>query len=114
LTVWARAEESNDPVQQAECYSTHIDRYFLSRNVSKDYVRDYMTTWLKEHSRRVVTFSPKDIALEDESTAQAKVRLVKDVVTEDDQGTSERFTRSVLYLRNEDGHWKIFSEQDFK
>ena len=114
LSAWATAEESNDPARQAECYSDQIDRYFLSRNVSKDYVRDYMTTWLKEHSRRVVTFSPKDIAVEDESTEQVKVRLVKDVVTKDDQGSSERLTRSILYLRKENGQWKIFSEQDLK
>ena len=114
LSAWATAEESNDPARQAECYSDKIDRYFLSRNVSKDYVRDYMTTWLKEHSRRVVTFSPKDIAVEDESTEQVKVRLVKDVVTKDDQGSSERLTRSILYLRKENGQWKIFSEQDLK
>ena len=73
-----------------------------------------MTTWFKEHTPRVVTFVPKNIALEDESTGQVKVRLVKDVVIKNDQGTSEHFTRSVLYLRKEQGQWKIFSEQDFK
>jgi hypothetical protein len=114
LSAWAIAEESNDPAQQAECYSGQIDRYFLSRNVSRDYVRDYMSSWLKEHSRRVVSFVPKDVALEGESTEQVKVRLIKDVVTKDDQGTSERFTRSVLFLRKEGSQWKIFSEQDFK
>jgi hypothetical protein len=73
-----------------------------------------MDTWLKENNRRVVTFVPKDITFENETATTAKLRLVKDVVTSDSSGTTERFTRSRLYLKKEYGDWKITSEQDFK
>ena len=114
LDHWARAMETNDPTLEAQCYAEQVDRYFLKLKVPNVFVRDYMDTWLKENNRRVVTFVPKDITFENETATTAKLRLVKDVVTSDSSGTTERFTRSRLYLKKEYGDWKITSEQDFK
>jgi hypothetical protein len=114
LDHWAKAMESNDPTLEAQCYAEQVDRYFLKLNVTNIFVRDYMETWLKENDRRVVKFVPKDVTFENETATTAKLRLVKYVVTSDSSGTSERFTRSRLYLKKEYGDWKITSEQDFK
>lgn len=114
LTRWASAEESNDPAQQAECYAQHIDRFFLAENVSNGFVLQYMTGWLQTHRRRVLTFRLTITSIQNELDGTVKVELIKHVVTQDDQGTSERFTRSVLHLEREGGAWKISSERDFK
>ncbi len=114
LSAWARAEESNDPATLADCYAAEMDRYFLRRHVSREYVRDYLTNLFRRDSRRVVTFVPKVVAFEDQSPDEVKVRLMKDVLTTDQQGTVEHLIRSVLYLKKEGSQWKIFSEQDLK
>jgi hypothetical protein len=114
LDHWAAAMQTNDPVQEASCYASTVDRYFLRLNVTNDFVRDYMTTWLGSNDRRISKFQPQDITIESESPDQVKLRLVKDVVEIENGAPTERFTRSRLYLRREADTWKISSEQDFK
>lgn len=40
---WKQAMLSNDPVQLAECYAAHLDRFYLQSNVDNKYVLEYWT-----------------------------------------------------------------------
>jgi hypothetical protein len=114
LKVWAKAMESNDPNAEAQCYADQVDRYFLRLNVTNSFVRDDKDTWLKTHDDRITRFVTREVTFENETATTAKLRLVKDVVTSNSFGNTERLTHSRLYLRKIDGEWKITSEQDFK
>jgi ketosteroid isomerase-like protein len=114
LDNWAKAYESNDPTRIANCYADQVDRYFLRQNVTNTFVHDYMEAWLKAHDSRVTMFGIKDLTFENETAGSVTLALVKQVVTTDSKGATERLTRSQLILKKIAGEWKITSERDFK
>lgn len=114
LQKWALAYQSNDPKAISDCYAEQIDRFFLSQNVSKTFIRDYWSAWFNAHADRVSSFEIKDLAYDDETTDKVTIRLVKQVVTMKNGGAAERLTPSELSLTRADGLWKITSERDFK
>jgi hypothetical protein len=114
LRVWTQAMLSNDPEQIANCYAAHVDRYFLKLDLDNAAVKGYMSEWGHGGTKRITGFSTKDTTFENETSTTAKIRLVKDMTITDSSGTSEHLIRSRLYLRRDNGQWKITSEQDFK
>jgi hypothetical protein len=73
-----------------------------------------MEAWLKAHDSRVTMFGIKDLTFENETAGSVTLALVKQVVTTDSKGATERLTRSQLILKKIAGEWKITSERDFK
>ena len=114
LENWSKANESNDPTLLASCYTDQIDRYFLRVHVTNSFVHDYWDTWFKEHDSRVTVFKVRDVTFDNETTTIVQLRLVKEVVTTDSKGSTERLTHSELHLNKVGSDWKISSERDFK
>jgi hypothetical protein len=114
LQSWASAYQSNDPKAISNCYAEQVDRFFLSQNVSKTFIRDYWGAWFNAHADRVSLFKIKNLAYEEETADKVTLRLVKQVVTMESGGVAERLTSSELSLTRVDGLWKITSERDFK
>jgi hypothetical protein len=114
VTNWARAMESNDPSQIANCYASQVDRYFLRLNVTNSFIRDYMQSWIVDGNRHVTKFTPVDLVIDSQTESSVTMHLTKHVITIDARGSSERFTRSQLFMIRDVGDWKITSERDFK
>jgi hypothetical protein len=54
------------------------------------------------------------LTYENETADKVTLRLVKQVVTTESSGATERLTHSELSLTKVDNLWKITSERDFK
>jgi hypothetical protein len=62
----------------------------------------------------VSLFKVKNLTYENETADKVTLRLVKQVVTTESSGATERLTHSELSLTKVDNLWKITSERDFK
>lgn len=114
IDEWSLASEANDPVRLSEAYATHIDRFFLKKDIDRSFVATYMASWLSDGSRKVISFKPENIHMHMSEQELVTVDMIKHVVAEDAGARSERFTRSVLIFKNEEGAWKVYSERDFR
>ena len=114
LSGWKSAMASNNSETQAAFYAENVDKYFLRRNVTRDYVRSDKQAFLNA-GRRLQSFNMSDIGIQVTSSG-ALVSLTKSWVLLDPTSTAAkaRTTRSRLWLKATPGGWKISGEQDLK
>ena len=107
--------KSTDAAQQASFYAGHLDRYFLKTDVSHDFVLRDKAEFLRR-GKRVELFDLENVAVTDQTSSAARIRLVKHYVVQagPSQQPSEKLVRSELSLRKIDGLWEITGERDFK
>ena len=63
LKNWASATANNDVATEAGFYAEHLDRYFLQRSVSNDYVRDDKQNFLTK-GNQIQSFDISDMRFE--------------------------------------------------
>lgn len=105
---------STDAAAQTSFYADHLDRYFLRTGVNRAFVLRDKQDFLRR-GMRVRRFQLEDVEIQDETSASARVRLVKHyVVDRPEPGASgERSVHSELQLKKFGGAWKIVAERDF-
>ena len=114
LQQWAHAMVLNDPRAESAEYSTHLDRYFLRRNVDKRFVEADKAAYLRR-GNITASFVPRDLQFEHETADVADVRLIKDVAWQRSGGIVEhRQIRSRLHLVKTPEGWRIAGEQDLR
>lgn len=106
---------SNNAEAQASFYAEAVDRYFLRRNVTREYVRSDKQAFLNA-GRRLQSFTIANISVQITSSGAAVVSLTKSWMVLDPTRTAAkaRSTRSRLWLKPIAGSWKISGEQDLK
>jgi uncharacterized RDD family membrane protein YckC len=112
LTRFASATEANDPSAAASFYGESVDRYFLSRNVTKsDVLRDKEVSWAK--GLRFTSYRIEQVNFDEVSSSSAKVSIIKSYeFTDPDKAPVAKKVHSRLWLQNTDAGWKIVGEQD--
>ena len=109
---WRRAVISNVPSQQIQPYATHLDRYFLATDWTRDQVLDYLA---KQHiDGEFSSLQIRDIVIDSEGPNSASVHFEKDFSYKRKGETTSAVVRSVLHFVREAGDWKISYERDFK
>ncbi len=114
LEQWADAESSNN-LAESRFYAPRVDRYFLARNVSSDFVRRDKQRFLAR-GNRIRSFAISDLQIEQSSPGKAVVWLRKSYSLSRRGGTSgiNGSTHSRLWLEDTADGWKITGEQDLK
>src|SRR5207244_1438714 len=105
---WASAQASNDPAVAATYYTEQIDRYFLQRNVTREFVQQDKQAFF-DSGKRLQNFTVGELQYENTSPEAVVVRLTKYWVVLDAGGTSARqgSTNSRLWLEQTPEGWKI-------
>lgn len=114
LAAWASASARNDPAAESAFYAPTVDRYFLRRDVSRDFVlrekQDY-----RRRGNTMQSFKVSDVAIEYPSASKAVVTLTKWwSVTGPQQTGAPHSTRSRLWLDHMPEGWRITGEQDLR
>jgi hypothetical protein len=111
LFAWARAMKDNDVADELSFYDYKLDRYFLVRNVTRDFVaRDKKEFYRR--GRRMIDYHIDNVSLDQQLPSGAIVSLVKHWEISDSEGTKSGQTRSRLWLTHEQARWLITGEQD--
>lgn len=112
LDEWVAASKARDVEKMAQFYAPKIDRFYGSRNVSRDWVKRYRQEALRKAGDvRRLDIGNIDITL----TGPASATAIFDK-TWDFRGRS-RYSGSVreqVDLRKLDGRWQIISERDLR
>ncbi len=111
LFGWARAMNANDVADELSFYGYKLDRYFLVRNVTRDFVaRDKKEFYRR--GRRMIDYHIDNVSLDQQLPGGAIVSLVKHWEISNSVGTKSGQTRSRLWLTREQAGWLITGEQD--
>lgn len=113
ISGWASALAQNNSTMAASYYATKVDRYFLQRNVTREFVQADKRLFI-ERGKRLGSFSARDIQFQSSSPEAATVSLTKYWVVFDRGATKgiQGKTRSRLWLEQTPEGWKITGEQD--
>lgn len=114
LTGWASASAGNDPVAESAYYAPRVDRYFLKRDVSRQYVLHDKQAY-RERGNRMQQFSISGLSFQFLSANSALVTLTKtwSVVGPEQTGMTHS-SRSRVWLTRTPGGWQITGEQDLR
>jgi ketosteroid isomerase-like protein len=111
LNDWAKAMNSNDVALQMRYYSDRLDRYFLARNVTQDFVVQDKARFYRK-GNHIVAFHIRKVIVDEQSPQQAIVSLIKYWEIFNGSGTRSGETRSRLWLTRRGNQWTITGEQD--
>ena len=111
LAGWAKAMKANDVKDELSFYSDQLDRYFLARNVTKDFVSRDKEEFYRRH-RRIIDYHIDYISVDQQASGTAIVSLVKHWEISDPSGTKSGQTTSRLWLTRKQTRWLITGEQD--
>lgn len=115
ISGWASALAQNDANAAASYYAESVSRYFLQRDVTREFVKDDKQSFL-DSGKRMQSFTVGDLQFENNSSDTATVLLTKNWFVSEPAGSSGRqgATRSRLWLQRTSEGWKITGEQDLK
>jgi ketosteroid isomerase-like protein len=115
LSSWASAQAQNDAAKTADFYAEQVDRYFLKREVTREFVQADRQAFL-DGGKRIQDYSIGELRFETNSRTTATVVLTKSWAILDLGGTAatQSSTRSRLWLKRTAEGWKINGEQDLK
>jgi hypothetical protein len=114
ISRWAAAASHNDVEAETSFYAPKLDRYFLQRNVSREYVRKDKRAY-RDRGNVIKTFKVSDLNFERSSDQDAIVLLSKSWSVLGPSQTGDLHTgRSRLWLRRTPEGWRITGEQDLK
>ena len=111
LNDWAKAMNNNDVTSQLRYYSDRLDRYFLARNVTQEFVAQDKARFYRK-GNHIVAFHIGNVTVDKQSAQQAAVSLVKHWQIFTGSGTKSGETRSRLWLTRRGNQWTITGEQD--
>lgn len=115
LTNWSSAEADAGARQIGYFYAEDVNRYFLRRNVTRDYVVADHQAYL-DRGRRARFFHVTNLRFDTLSANAASLSVVKtwDEVSRDETSATQKSTRSRLWLQRFPEGWKIVGEQDLR
>ena len=114
LGSWAQAFVNNDPAAEASFYAPAVDRYFLRRNVSRDYVLKDKQSY-RDRGNRIQHFTVTGLDFQFQSPASAVVTFTKSwSVTGPQQTGYPHSTRSRVWMTRLPEGWRITGEQDLR
>ncbi len=67
-----------DPAGTANCYTEHLDRYYIQRDWNRTSIRDHWTQWLTKDSERITSLSIKYLHVDRANGTFTRAPLVKD------------------------------------
>jgi ketosteroid isomerase-like protein/ribosomal protein L40E len=111
LNDWAKAMNNNDVTLQLRYYSDRLDRYFLARNVTQEFVAQDKARFYRK-GNHIVAFHIGNVTVDKQSGQQAAVSLIKRWEIFTGLGTKSGETRSRLWLTRRGNQWTITGEQD--
>jgi ketosteroid isomerase-like protein len=111
LNGWAKAMNNNDVTLQMRYYSDRLDRYFLARDVSQEFVVQDKARFYRK-GNHIVAFHIANVTVDKQSAQQAAVSLTKHWEIFTALGTKSGETRSRLWLARRGEQWIITGEQD--
>lgn len=115
LSMWAAEQAQNDAVKTADYYAEHVDRYFLQRKVTREFVEADKEAFLNT-GKRIQNFAIGNLQFEAISPTAATVILTKSwaIFNPEEATTAQGSTRSRVWLKRTVEGWKIDGEQDLK
>jgi hypothetical protein len=111
LDGWAKAINDNDVTLELRYYSDRLDRYFLARNVTQEFVARDKAQFYRR-GNYIVAYQIGNVTVDRQSAQQATVSLIKHWKIFDGSGTKSGETRSRLWLMHRGNQWTITGEQD--
>ena len=94
-------------------YSDKVDRYFLLRNVTNDFVAQDKEKFYQK-GKSFVDYHIDTVSVDRQSSQDATVSFVKHWTISDGDRTESGQTRSRLALIRVNAQWVISGEQDLK
>ena len=114
LAGWAQATNNNDLDRELSFYGDRVDRYFLARNVTREFVGKDKERFYRI-GERFISYQIDNVSIEQSSPDEAVALLTKHWVVEYAGGnTHSDQTNSRLWLKQEQARWVITGEQDLK
>jgi hypothetical protein len=113
LSGWANAIKANDSATELGYYGEALDRYFLRRSVSKDFVAQDKQQFYRA-GKRFIDYRIDQVAINQASPESVTVSLVKHWQISSGAVIENGETRSRLWLTREQADWKITGEQDLR
>jgi ketosteroid isomerase-like protein len=114
LAGWAQATNNNDLDRELSFYGDRVDRYFLARNVTREFVGKDKERFYRI-GERFISYQIDNVSIEQSSPDEAVALLTKHWVVEYAGGnTHSDQTNSRLWLKQEQSRWVITGEQDLK
>ena len=114
LAGWAQATNDNDLDREMSFYGDRVDRYFLARNVTREFVGKDKERFYRI-GERFISYQIDNVSIEQSSPDEAVALLTKHWVVEYAGGnTHSDQTNSRLWLKQEQARWVITGEQDLK
>ena len=114
LAGWAQATNDNDVDREMSFYGDGLDRYFLARNVTREFIREDKQR-LYSKGERFTSYQIDNVSIDQSSPDQAVASLTKHWNVMDAGGNTQTSqTNSRLWLRREQARWVITGEQDLK
>lgn len=111
LDGWAKATNNNDVTLEMRYYSDRLDRYFLVRNVTREFVAQDKARFYRK-GNRIVAYHIGNVTVDKESAQQVALSLIKYWEIFDGFATKSGATRSRLWLTRRGNQWTITGEQD--
>jgi hypothetical protein len=111
LDGWAKAINDNNVTLEMRYYGDRLDRYFLARDVTQDFVAQDKAQFYRK-GKRFLDYHVENVIVDQQSPEKATVSLVKRWTISDGFGTKSGEIRSRLWLTRDAGHWTITGEQD--
>lgn len=112
LGNWRDALLSDDADRIANCYGDQVERYFLQKNVDRNFVRNDVQQRLSRGAR-ITSLNLSSVSMT-VTQGVADVSFYKNMTTDTAGTTLHVSSRSSLHLMQENGAWKIVFERDFK
>jgi serine/threonine protein kinase len=113
LDDWTTASRQRDAVAQSELYAPKVDRFFNTRNVTRDWIRRYREeAYGKIANVRKFDLSNVKVTLKDPSNAEVTFDKAWDFAGSLTPRSGH--VRSQLLLKKMDDDWRIVSERDIK
>jgi hypothetical protein len=115
LSMWAAVQADNDAAKTAAYYAEHVDRYFMQRKVTREFVQADKQAFL-DTGKRLQSFYIGGLRFETSFPTQATVVLTKSwaVLDPGERAATLDTTRCRLWLLRTDEGWKISGERDLK
>jgi hypothetical protein len=114
LAAWASASAHNDPATESTFYAPTVDRYFLQRNVSREFIRNDKQAY-RDRGNRMQRFTVSDLNFQFPSPSSAVVSFTKTwSVLGPMQTGFLHSSRSRVWLTRLPEGWRITGEQDLR
>ena len=115
LNGWAAAIKANDLTTELGYYGDVLDRYFLRRSVTKQFIAEDKQRFYAV-GKHFIDYYVDQVVIDQTSPITATISVVKhwQVSASTESGVDNGETRSRLWFTRTGGDWKITGEQDLR